>query len=593
MSDRPQRPGADLIRRLWRVAFNEHVILAITAVVIGVTVAYGTIAFRMMIAFVQGISYGFTTEDVFSLAGALSWWHLLLAPTAGGLLIGIFVHVTHGGRRVATVANVIEANAIHDARLPLKPGLWSALASAASIGVGASTGREGPVVHLGATLAAWLAERLHLSPALTRTLLGCGVAAAVAASFNAPIAGVIFALEVIMGHYALHAFAPIVVASVAGTIVSRIHLGDFPAFIIPDYTIVSFAEFPAFALLGVVSAVVAIVFMKTTFATQDLFERLIPKAWARPAVGGLLIGAVATQFPHILGVGYEATDAALKELFPLSLLLTLLALKLLATSISIGAGFGGGVFSPSIYLGAMTGGAFGIAAASLFPEIGSSHGLYAIVGMGAVAGAVLGAPMSTIFIVFELTGDYQITIALMVATSIASLITHQMFGESFFVAHLKRLGLNLSGGRARYLLRARRVGSVMSERFEMLGRDATLGDIRQLIRTLPHANLVVVDDEQRLLGILSFAEIQEMALEIETNPRLRAGDIARHMPVVLRIGDTLEEALEIIETCGESYIPVIDDDRSQKVVGVVRDRDVLLAYNRAVLDAHAEEHTGR
>ncbi|MFQ5534246.1 MAG: chloride channel protein [Sphingomonadales bacterium] len=587
-------PGMRAVTRLLgRFILNEHVILVLLSVVIGIGVAYAAIAFRGLIALIQGGYFGFITEDVFTRAGALPWWHLLLAPTVGGLVVGLLLRFAHHDEPVHGVADVIEAHALRDARMPVKAGLWSAITSAASLGAGASTGREGPVVHLGAVLAGWLAERLDLSPALARTLLGCGVASAVAASFNAPIAGAIFALEVIMGHYALHAFAPIMVASVAGTIISRIHLGNFPAFILPDYSIQSVAEFPAFALLGVTCAAVAIALMKGAFSAQGLFRRWVPQRWARPVVGGLLIGLIAIAFPHVLGVGYEATDAALKELFSFKLLVTLLILKLLATAISLGAGFGGGVFSPSIFLGAMTGGAFGMLAAGPFPELASSPGVYAIVGMGAVAGAVLGAPFSTILIIFELTGDYQITIAIMVATSIASLITHQLYDESFFLVQLKRRGLNLSGGRARNLLRCRKVHTVMSGDYEALDRDATLSDIRRLIQTLPHVNLVVVGDDQRLLGVISFAEIQEMAFETNLNPNLRAGDIAREIPILLEAGDNLETALELLDSSGETYIPVIEDQRSRKVVGVVRERDVLLAYNRAILDAGAEEHRGR
>ena len=279
------------------------------------------------------------------------------------------------------------------------------MVSAASLGVGASAGREGPMVHLGASLASALAHRLELSPNLSRTILGCGVAAAVAASFKAPIAGVFFALEVVIGHYALSTFAPVVVASVAGTVISHIHLGELPAFILPAYEIVSAWEFPAFFLLGGVSAVIAMIFMWSIIVADDVVERVPVPGWLKPAAGGLVVGAVAIAFPQILGVGYGATDAALKELIPLTLLIALIALKVVMTAVSLGCRFGGGVFSPPLFIGAMTGGAFGIIATGVFPELAAHHGAYAMVGMSAVAAAVLGAPISTILIVFELTGD--------------------------------------------------------------------------------------------------------------------------------------------------------------------------------------------
>ncbi len=578
-----------IARTFARLVANEHVLLAVLALIIGVVVAYAAIGFRQAIALVQLGFLGFSSEDVFTRAAGLPWWQLVLAPTAGGALVGLFIHYVLPERRPHGVADVIEASVLRDGRMSLRTGIASAFASAASIGVGASVGREGPVVHLGATLAAWLAERLDLSPALARTLLGCGVASAVAASFNAPIAGVFFALEVVMGHYALHAFTPIVVASVAGTIVSRIHFGDFPAFIVPDFRIVSFFEFPAFALLGVVCAGIAVALLRGTRAAWRFQDRWPAPRWLLPAAGGLLVGLIAIKFPHVLGVGYEATDAALKGQLVLEMLLAVLIAKLIATIISLGSGFGGGVFSPSLVLGAMTGGVFGTLAALAFPAQASSAGVYTIVGMGAVAGAVLGAPISTILIVFELTADYQVTVALMVATAIASLITNYWFGKSFFYAQLAERGLDLSGGRARHILCRRRVGELISDRFEFVDRNATLGDLRRLLQSRPHANFVVVDEDRHLVGVIGFSEINEMALDPEFKTPVRAGEMARPVAVVLKAGDSLEEALRQLEASGEEFLPVIDDEQSRKVVGILRQADVLLAYNHALLEAQAEE----
>ena len=399
------------------------------------------------IDFVQQLGFGFGGEQMAALAGALPAWRLLLVPLLGGLVVGLFVHFFMPGRRPQGVAHVIEANALRGGRMSLTVGIKAAVVSAISIGSGASVGREGPVVHLGASLGAWASRRLHLGRTSSRTLLGCGVAAAVAASFNAPIAGTFFALEVVVGHYALTAFAPIVIAAVLGTMVSRMHYGDFPAFILPDApSITSFWEFPAFAILGCVAAVVAIVFMRMTFLTEDLLDKTPVPRWARPALGGLAIGAIAIAFPQVLGVGYEATDAALSERYLLPLLIALIVLKMAATAISLGCGFGGGVFSPSLFIGAMVGGAYGIIATEAFPHLSSGHGAYTIIGMGAVAGAVLGAPISTILMVFELTNDYAITIAVMIATSISSIITHQYQGQSYFTWQLDRRGLALKGG---------------------------------------------------------------------------------------------------------------------------------------------------
>ena len=455
--------------RLSRLTRNDQVVLSILAVVIGAVTAVGAIGFRELIHLFHRVLFGAAPDSLSAAAAGLHWWQVLLVPTLGGLAIGLFVRYVLPGRKPLGVAQVIEATAYHGGRMPFLAGLGAAFTSAASIGVGGSVGREGPVVHLGATLAAYTVERLHLSRSLLLTLLACGVASAVAASFNAPIAGVFFALEVILGHYALRAFAPIVIASVTGTIISRIHFGDFPAFVVPDYMIVSFLEFPAFAILGALSALVALLFIHGIFLVDGTWKRIPLPAWARPALAGLALGAIALIFPQVLGVGYGATNAALNESLGLTLLIALLVAKTAATVLCLGSGFGGGVFSPSLFLGAMLGGAFGILAASVFPEYGSTHGAYTIVGMSAVAAAVLGAPISTILIVFELTGSYEITMAVMVATVIASLITREAGVKSFFLRQLEREGLKLDVGRLEGLLRDIPIRQVMQTDYPFVG----------------------------------------------------------------------------------------------------------------------------
>lgn len=405
---------------------------------------YAVIGFRELIGFFQLVLYGSNSEARFaSMVAELRPWQLLLVTTLGGLLIGLFVHYVMPGRPNHGVADVMEACVLRGGRMDVKAGLGAALASAASIGVGASVGREGPAVHIGASISAWMAERLYFNRNRSLTLVGCGVA--VAASFNAPIAGVFFALEVVVGRYALKVFAPIVIASVAGTVVTRIYLGNIPAFMsVPDYFIVSFLEVPAFVLLGIACTAMATIFMYSIFVAENVVGKMPMPVWLRPALGGLIIGAIGLAYPHVLGVGYEATDQALKEALPLGFMIALIAAKTAATAIALGCGFAGGVFSPSLFLGAMTGGAFGIIAATVFPELSSSHGAYTIMGMAGVTAAVLGAPISTILIMFELTSNCELTIAVMIVVVIASMLTQQITRESFFTWQLERRGIDLN-----------------------------------------------------------------------------------------------------------------------------------------------------
>ena len=588
------RAGRVLKRRVFiplrRFGRNDQVVLSVLAVVIGAAAGGAAVAFRDAIAGIQWVAFGFSSEEVASEVRKLDWWHVLLVPALGGLIVGLFTRYTLPGGKPQGVAHVIEASALLDGRMSLTVGIRAAIASATSIGFGASVGREGPVVHLGASLGSWVAKRLHLGRVLARTLLGCGVAAGVAASFNAPIAGTFFALEVVVGHYALSAFAPIVIASVTGTLISRARYGDFPAFILPEnWTIVSFWEFPAFALLGLVSAAAAIIFVRSVFFTEDVVSRLPIPRWSAPAFGGLLVGAIALVFPEVLGVGYEATDAALSDLYSLELLFALIIAKTAATAICLGSGFAGGVFSPSLFIGAMVGGAFGVLATQAFPELSSGHGAYTIIGMGAVAGAVLGAPISTILMVFELTNDYELTIAVMLATVIASVLTQQISGRSFFHWQLERRGVSVRGGHQTGLMRRIKVSSVMDNRYSAVSPSTPIADVRLKLQSAPWGELFVVDEAHSLCGVITYADLHEAAFDTSHDSELSAADVARAVPAVLQISDHLEAAVKVFNLTGEPHVPIVADKKTMHMRGLVHEHEVMLAYQRALDTARAEE----
>lgn len=509
------------------------------ALAIGIGAAYFAIFFRTLIGLFQLPWLGTLSENVYSAALTTPWWVILLAPAVGGLAVGLFLQHLMPGRRVHGVADVIEARALLGCRISAREGLSSALVSAVSLGTGASAGREGPVVHLGATLASVLQDLFKLPHTARRTLLACGVAAAVSASFNAPIAGVLFAHEVILAHFAMRAFVPITISSVAATMIARIHLGDFPAFIIPDYQITSYWEFPAFALLGVTCACVAIAFQFAILTSDRIARSVDIPLWTRPVIGGAMVGFIAIWFPQVLGVGYDATDAALKDHFPLTLLLVLLVLKAVTTAITLASRFGGGIFSPSLYLGAMCGGAFGLMAASVFPEIASSEGLYAILGMGAVAAAVLGAPISTTLIVFELTGGYEMTLALLLAVSISTGLTQAVYGQSFFHDQLSSRGIFLKEGPHKHIVRSLKVRDFM----------------------LPIEKSV----SEAMAG-----------LEADT--------------AWLTPDDTVESALRAFDKTGLNRLPVVESGDTSKLAGWAEQVDALNAFNDALIEASREEH---
>ena len=580
------------LRRLRKLIRNDQLILSVLAVVVGAAAAFGTILIRLSITYIETMFMDTGGGGIVERAADLPWWQIIMVPTFGGLIVGLFIFYVIPGRRPQGIANVIEASALRGGRMSLRTGIGAAIASSASIGAGASVGREGPAVHLGATFGAWIAEKLHLTRSLSRALLGCGAAAAVAASFNAPIAGALFAHEVVVGHFALSAFAPIVIASVVGTVISRIFFGDFPAFTVYEHELVSFLEFPAIAGLGLLCGVTAVIFMKSIMVTQDQFNKLPGPEWIRPGIAGFLVGLIALVFPQVLGVGYYATDLALQSQFPLYLLVLLIVAKIVATSLSVGGGFGGGVFTPAIMLGAMLGGAYGIVATSVFPDLSSGPAAYTIVGMGGVAAAVMGAPISTTLIIFELTDDYPLTIAVMVAVVLSSLFTNQFINGSYFNWQLERAGYDLKGGFETALLRSITVRKVMAMESETVDVGASLQDIRLKLQKSDTGELFVLKDGKELFGTITLADLSEIAFDHDVDNLINAGDIARVHPPLLDADDNLETANKVIRDSGEHYIAVVENHDNMRFVGTLHETEVMSAYNRALVDARREEHDG-
>ncbi len=395
--------------------------------------AGGAIVFREIFTALNHFFYGVNLEFRASATADLDWWWPPLVLGVGGVLIGLFVRYVLPGGRPQGVAEVIEAASSREARMPLRHSLLVAIGSVSSLGIGASVGREGPVVHLAAGLSGQLSAWLKVNAAASRLILGGAVAAAVAVSFNATLAGTLFALELVVRRYAFSAFAPVALSASIGTLVGHFVYGDDPAFVIPtNWHIVSYTELPAFFVLGLLSALLASAFLWSIFRLRRIFVWTQLPRWSWPGLAGVILGLIAIWRPEVLGVGYEATSRVLAGDYPLFVVVQIMVLKLAATALCIAAGFVGGVFSPAIVLGAMLGAAFGLASAFVFPFELTDDGAYALVGMGAVAGVVLGAPVSTIVMVVELTGGFSITLAVAIAAVVASVATHQMGVMSFF-----------------------------------------------------------------------------------------------------------------------------------------------------------------
>ncbi len=573
-----------------QVLRNDQLVLSVLALFVGSLAGGAVIVFREAISGFEWIFFGTASERLVSHIGGLAWWHILAVPTTGGLIVGLIIYKWMPGGRPLSVADVIESNALHGGRMSSRTSAVAALASAISIGAGASVGREGPAVHLGAALSSWIGRRLQLSRALIRTLLGCGVASAVAASFNAPIAGALFANEVVVGHYALKAFAPIVISSVAGTAISRAWFGDHPAFELETGILASFWELPAFVLLGVCAGVTSIILMHAVITTGEFAHKTRIPRWARPAAAGFAVGAIAIFFPEVLGVGYGVTESALLLKYSLGLLIALGLAKIAATAISLGFGFGGGIFSPALVVGALLGGAFGIIATMAFPEVSSGPGAYTVVGMGAVAAAVLGAPISTTLIIFELTSNYALTLAVMIAVVVASEITHHFYGRSFFAVQLRRRGIDIKGGFETEIMRSLSVAGIIDAKAETVAPGCALHDLRMRLQGSPMGELFVIDADGGLFGTITLSNLSETAFDRNLDGLINAADVSRLHPPVLTPDDDLETAMSLFDATGEDHLAVVEDRQAPVFLGCIHSRDVMAAYNRALVETRHEEH---
>ena len=538
--------------KLFKRSLSNQLKFWLLAASIGFIAGFAAVGFRQGIEVLQGLLYGSTEAGSFiKFVEKLAWYWKISIPMCGGLIVGIILHRYTADGRAKSVADVIQDAALNNGKINQGGGIASAFASLITLGSGGSSGREGPVVHLAAVISGWVCNKVQIDTVSNRDLLGCAVAAAVSASFNAPIAGALFALEVVLRHFAIHAFAPIVIASVIGTVINRLTFGNVTEFILPSANNLGFyVELPAFILLGLCCGLIAVILMRALFLADDIgnsIQRFTgTKRWLRPAIAGTLLGGIAIWFPHIIGVGYETISAALTGEILLHEAIIFAIMKVIAVSITIGGRMGGGIFSPSLMIGSLTGLAFGWIATSVFPTLSGEQTIYALAGMGAVSAAVLGAPISTTLIVFELTGDWQTGLAVMVAVSFSIVISSKLVHQSYFLTQIERRGIHLAAGPQAYILSTLKVSDLMTG----------VGDFQKL-------------------------NIQSMEKVI------KAG-------IYLSPDDTLEDAMPIFENLHTSFIPIVKVRPSKdlpSLLGVLYQTDALKKYNVELVSRVKEEHS--
>ncbi len=561
---------------------GEYPTMAILATLVGLAGGFGAVGFRSLIDFFQTLAYG-GNGDLLQWVRGIPWYLRLLMPALGGLIVGPIVFFLAREAKGHGVPEVMEAVALKSGIIRKRVVVVKSLASAVCIGSGGSAGREGPIVQIGSAIGSGLGQVFNVSADRIRTLVGCGAAAGIAATFNAPIAGTMFALEIILADFGVAIFSPIVISSVVATAVSRFFLGNAPAFIVPPYRLISPWELPLYVILGLFCAVVAVAFIKGLYRTEDLFDRLRFPEYLKAGLGGLLLGAMALVFPHVLGVGYGAIDMALGENLAWWFMLLLVFFKILATSITLGSGGSGGIFAPSLFAGAMAGGFFGTLVHTVFPEVSATPGAYSIVGMGAVVSGTTHGPLSAILILFELTGDYKIILPLMIACIISSLAAGRMSRDSIYTLKLSRRGINLFEGKEVNVLKSIPVKDVMNPEPETIPEDMSLGVLAGNVARSKYNTFPVVDGEGRISGILSLLDFHEVVYDEDLQDLIVAKELSTPDVVTVSLEDNLYTALERISAKDFSMLPVVSPKDPSKLVGILTRRDIIGAYTKTVL----------
>ena len=567
--------------------------MVLAAVLTGLVGAGGAVLFRLMIRSVQSIAWGTGLGEVIQegllaeavdpldRARALEWWWRLLIPAIGGLIVGPFIYFFAREARGHGVPEVMKAVALRGGVIRARVVAVKAIASAVTIGTGGSAGREGPIVQIGSAMGSVFGQFLKLPVLQLRTLVACGAAAGISATFNAPIAGALFAAEIIIGDFAVAQFTPIVISSVVATVVSRFFLGNHPAFLVPAYEIVSPFELVPYMVTGVVAGVVAVAFIRALNRTEDVFEKLPGPTYLKAGLGGLMVGAIGIFLPEVFGVGYSTISLALAGELTIVVLGALVVMKILATSLTIGSGGSGGVFAPSLFLGAMTGGFLGSIINQWFPGATASSGAYALVTMGAVVAAATHAPISAIIIIFELTQTIDIIPALMASCVVSTLVSQLLNRDSIYTAKLRRQGVDLLAREDPNVLKSHPVSEAMDREPEVLAPSTNFEALLDLVVQSSHSQFFVVNSEGQLLGAISLREVRRLIYEQETLRHLVvATDLLDISRPVLKESDNLDTAMHLFAAAGVDELAVIDSEDPTRLVGTLSEKDTVEVRNR-------------
>lgn len=578
-----------ITRYISKFAFSQETYLLIIGGITGFLAGIGAIVFHEAINFIKDIFFDlpgrFFGEE--SLLVINDWKiYILIAfiPAVGGLLVGLLAHYFEKGEKGEGIPNVIDAVASKGGIIKGNVAVKKIIGSALSIGTGGAGGREGPIVQIGASIASAFGQLLHLSPNRLKIIVGCGAAAGLSAAFNAPLGGALFAMEIILRTFRAQTFSPIIIASVIATALSRSYLGNEPAFEIPTYELLNNIEFGFYIILGFLAGLTSVYFVKVFYSIEGFFGRLkrIPP-YLKPALGGLMVGIIGVFLPGVFGFSYVSIDNVLDTRLTLLVVTLLLFLKPIATATTIGSGGNGGTFAPSLFTGAMLGGAFGIIINNVFPNLTAPAGAYALVGMGAVVAGTTNASLTALIMVFEMTNNYKIILPLMLTIIISTTLSKAILGGSLYTLKFKREGKEIDiYGRKISILQQINVVNLINRKFDYIYEDFNFRKIIDKLKETSYNSILVLDRENRLAGQITFQDIRDAILDEEYRniaQFLIAKDVMRHTIETVYEDQNGEQTLKKLEFGDYEYLPVLDRNNN-KVIGIISKESMINKYQK-------------
>jgi CIC family chloride channel protein len=571
--------GNALRNKLGSVIFwlrsSEMIAGLVLAVLVGLVSGLGAVGFRWLIETFQSFFF----DEGSQLLTLLGGYYVILIPAIGGLLVGILVYFLAREAKGHGVPEVMEAVALKGGRIRPRVAIVKAFASSICIGSGGSVGREGPIVQIGSSFGSTVGQWLKLSEDMVKVLVACGAAGGIAATFNAPIAGVFFALEIILGRVVTRRFAYVVISAVVADFIAQAFLGNKRAFDIPAFGLVSSWEFLFYVALGVLAAFAALAFTYILYWCEDRFDSIKMPEYLKPALGGLVVGALGLYSADLFGVGYEGITKALSGELAIGMLISLFFLKIATTSVTLGSGGSGGIFAPSLFIGAMLGTAVGSAFGIFYPSLTAPAGAYGVVGMAAVFAGAARAPFSAILIIFEMTGDYNIILPLMTAVVISNVVSRAVRRESIYTLKLLRRGVDIEHEELADAMRTVTVKEAMTRNFPTVPPTMSINKLITLFRETGHHGFPVIDEKGLLVGVVTETELEH---HLETSPgekRPTVGDIATKNPFVAYPDQTLDRLLDAVDE-SEARIPVISRGDEQRLLGVLGRHEIISTYRR-------------